>query len=63
MSDKLIRGTIEAWESGQLGATQAHAKRAPAELEAQVDEAMGLKPISICLPRSTIASCKHIADP
>lgn len=62
MSDKLIRGTIEAWESGQLGATQAHAKRAPSELEAQVDEAMGLQAISIRLPRSVIAAYKHLAE-
>lgn len=62
MSNKLIRGTPEAWESGELGASLAHAKRAPSALEAQVDEAMGLQAISIRLPRSVIAAYKHLAD-
>ncbi|SEL13276.1 hypothetical protein SAMN05216359_105316 [Roseateles sp. YR242] len=62
MTNEAIRGTTEAWESGQLGASKAHAKRAPAELEAQIDEALGLQAISIRIPRSTIKAYKDIAE-
>ncbi|MGN6831107.1 hypothetical protein [Paucibacter sp. M5-1] len=64
MSNKaLIRGTSEAWEKGgQLGNDKAHAKRAPAALEAAVEEALGLQAISIRLPRSTIQAYKDMAE-
>lgn len=48
-----IKGTAEAWETRALGNDAAHAKRAPAELEQQIDEALGLQAISIRLPKST----------
>ncbi|MCA6217774.1 hypothetical protein KGA65_14645 [Ideonella sp. B7] len=57
----MIRGTTEAWESGALGLTQANAKAAPAELEAAVDEALGLQAISIRLPKGLIEAYKMLA--
>lgn len=56
-----IEGTVEAWESGKLGRDAAHAKRAPNELEKQVDEALGLQAISIRLHKELIDDFKFIA--
>jgi hypothetical protein len=63
MSSKTtIRGTTDAWESGQLGTDKKHAKQAPAELQAAIDDAIGMQPISIRLPRSTIQAYKELAS-
>jgi predicted DNA binding CopG/RHH family protein len=56
-----IESTVEAWESGKLGRDAAHAKRAPKELEQQVDEALGLQAISIRLNKELIEDFKFIA--
>lgn len=56
-----IDGTVEAWESGTLGRDAAHAKRAPKELEQQVDDALGLQAISIRLSKELIDDFKFIA--
>lgn len=56
-----IQGTVEAWESGQLGADKKHAKRAPAELEQAVDDAIAMQAISIRLPRGMIEVYKDLA--
>lgn len=56
-----IEGTAEAWESGALGRDPAHAKRAPRELEQQVDDALGLQAISIRLSKELIEDFKFIA--
>lgn len=56
-----IESTVEAWESGKLGRDAAHAKRAPKELEQQVDEALGLQAISIRLHKELIDDFKFIA--
>lgn len=56
-----IEDTVEAWESGALGRDVAHAKRAPKELEQQVDDALGLQAISIRLNKELIEKFKLIA--
>jgi predicted DNA binding CopG/RHH family protein len=56
-----IEGTAEAWESGALGRDAAHAKRAPKELEQQVDDALGMQAISIRLHKELIEDFKFIA--
>lgn len=38
-----IESTDEAWESGELGASEEHAKPAPQELEAEIDASLGVK--------------------
>ncbi|MEX0963361.1 MAG: hypothetical protein WDZ52_04870 [Pseudohongiellaceae bacterium] len=60
-SDK-IEGTVEAWESGKLGNDEEHAKLAPIEAQKALDNATGLKPVSIRLPVSLIEELKVIAD-
>jgi len=57
-----IEGTIENWESGVLGQDPAHAKRAPKELEQQIDDAQGLQAISIRLKKELIEDFKFIAS-
>lgn len=44
-------GTDEAWDSGALGASEAHAELAPAGLDEQIDASLGLQAISIRLPK------------
>ncbi|PZQ75598.1 MAG: hypothetical protein DI563_09170 [Variovorax paradoxus] len=57
-----IAGTDEAWDSRQLGASQAHAKVAGAEHLAALDGAIGLQSISIRLPKELIEAYKLIAS-
>jgi hypothetical protein len=49
------------WESGELGLSAEHAVVAPATLEREVDDALGLQLISIRLPRRLIDDLKLIA--
>eukprot|EP01133_Synstelium_polycarpum_P020827 gene20827-25015_t len=56
-----IEGSVENWESGALGRDRVHAKRAPKELEQQMDEAQGLQAISIRLKKELIEDFKFIA--
>jgi len=51
----------EAWETGKLGRDIAHARRAPAELEAEVERALAMKLVSIRLPIPMIDALKAIA--
>lgn len=63
MSSKAtIPGTVEAWESGQLGTDKKHAKKAPAELEQAIEEAIAMQAISIRLPRSIVKVYKDLAS-
>jgi predicted DNA binding CopG/RHH family protein len=52
----------EEWEEGRLGADINFAKKAPAELEKQVEDALGLKLISIRLPSNLIDAFKLLAE-
>ena len=59
---KKINGNIEAWENRELGASEAHVRKASPETEAAIEDALGLKAISIRLPRSTIDTYKALAQ-
>lgn len=56
-----IEGTIENWESGQLGLDKNHAKPADPDMQAKVDAALGLQAISIRLPSDLIDTFKRLA--
>lgn len=56
-----IPGTAEAWEDGTLGKSDAHVRKTPQEMAAQIDEALGLQAISIRLPKATIEVYKNLA--
>jgi hypothetical protein len=56
-----IDSTDEAWDSGALGASEAHAELAPAGLDEQIDASLGLQAISIRLPKQLIEAYKLIA--
>lgn len=58
---KKITGTPEAWDERQLGAEEQYAVAAGTEHDVVVDEALGLKLISIRLPESLIEDFKNIA--
>ncbi|MDP2064617.1 MAG: hypothetical protein Q8K38_01425 [Burkholderiaceae bacterium] len=57
-----IPGTVDAWENGALGMSEAHVKQAPADMEQQIDDALGLQAISIRLPKATIQVYKNLAE-
>ncbi len=63
MKVKKILGTLEAWENRELGADEQFAVPAPSsvELDAQIDEALALRMISIRLPETLIEDFKNIA--
>lgn len=54
----------ETWESGPLGHDESHVATLPAspELDAEIDEAVGLQAISIRLEKSLIEDFKLIAS-
>jgi len=58
---KKIASTPEAWDERQLGADEQFAAVAGAEHEVAVDEALGLKLISIRLPETLIEDFRNIA--
>lgn len=58
---KKINGTPEAWDERQLGADEQYAVAASPAHDIAVDDALGLKLISIRLPESLIDDFKNIA--
>lgn len=63
MAKNTIEQTEEcAFEKGELGLSKEHAERMPAAHDLAVDEALGLKLISIRLPESLIQDLKFIAN-
>lgn len=56
-----IEGTEDAWESGLLGADEAHAKVAP-DQEDEIDAALELQPISIRLQKGLLDNLKALAQ-
>ena len=62
MAEKSIPGTVEAWEAGELGTSEAHVRRASPETKQSIDEALGLQAISIRLPKTTIQAYKDLAE-
>ncbi|MDR7342284.1 putative DNA binding CopG/RHH family protein [Pantoea alhagi] len=61
---KSITTTDEAWETGELGRSEAHVKVSDitAEFEFDINEALELQPISIRLNKSLIEDLKMIAE-
>lgn len=57
-----IKGTAEAWETGALGRSDAHARVTSRETVNAIDEALGLQAISIRLPKTTIDAYKNLAE-
>ena len=56
-----IKNTDEAWDSRQLGASDAHAAVASSEHLTALHDAMGMQMISIRLPKEMIEAYKLIA--
>lgn len=56
-----IKGTVDAWDNGDLGRSMDHAVRAPAHYAQQIDEAMGMQMISIRLQKELVEEFKLIA--
>ena len=61
MSTK-IEGTCEAWEDGSLGRETGHAVKISKEKENEIEEALGMKMISIRLPADLIRAFKDISE-
>jgi hypothetical protein len=57
-----ITGTDEDWESRRLGADENHVCRVDDELRDKVNNATGMRPISIRLDNALIEAFKIIAD-
>src|ERR1035437_9687236 len=55
-------GTVEAWESGELGESLDSAKVTSVKRTAEIQEAAGMQMISIRLPKSVIEDFKAIAQ-
>jgi len=55
-------GTVEAWESGELGESLDSAKVVSAKRTEEIQEAAGMQMISIRLPKSVIEDFKVIAQ-
>lgn len=58
--EKII-GTAEAWESGQLGRDEAHARKVSRDRSMMIDASLGLKSISIRLQEELIDDLKALA--
>lgn len=58
---KKITSTPEAWDERLLGADEQFVAPAEADADSAVDDALGLKLISIRLPNSLIEDFKNIA--
>lgn len=61
MKHEKIQGTDEAWESGELGTSPAHARPADQNLEAAIEASLGMQSITIRLPKQLIDAYKMIA--
>ena len=51
----------EKWENRDLGASAEHAKPAPKEVSEQIDDSLGLVPLSMRLQKSLIDDLKELA--
>lgn len=57
-----IDATDEAWESGELGRSEAHVRVSTTVNENEINDALELHPISIRLNKSLIEDLKMIAE-
>lgn len=60
-ADKKIKGTSEAWESGELGRDEKYVRRSTADVELQIEDTLDLQMISLRLQRELIKELKFIA--
>lgn len=60
-SDQKYEGTVEEWDSGVLGSSEAHVVVAASQDKA-LDEALGLHPISIRIQQSLLDDLKALAQ-
>ena len=58
----LIASTDDAWDSRELGCSEAHVKVSDDQLDMEINDALELHPISIRLNKSLIEDLKMIAD-
>ncbi|MEO9204912.1 MAG: hypothetical protein ABI296_04250 [Gammaproteobacteria bacterium] len=61
MNDSHKKHPEDAWENGELGATETFVRRASSEREKALDEKLELQIISIRLQRSLIDDLKDLA--
>lgn len=52
---------MDAWDTGELGRSEEHARVAPPAICKEVDDSLGLQLVSIRLQKSLIANLKMIA--
>lgn len=57
-----IKGTTQNWDAGKLGRDEEFAVEATLEEELSLSRALGLKPISIRMPKELISTLKMIAS-
>lgn len=58
---KKIKGTEEAWDSGELGRSEAHVARVTLD-DLSLSEALELKSISIRMPHGLLEDLKLVAE-
>lgn len=58
---KKIRGTVEAWESGELGMNPTTQAPVNSQQEKEMDDALGLIPVSIRLQKTLVEELKVMA--
>jgi predicted DNA binding CopG/RHH family protein len=61
MSEEELNNESDAWDRGDLGRSVEYAKPSSKEFDAEIDEALGLQPITIRLQRPLIAELKAMA--
>lgn len=59
---KKIRGTVEAWENGDLGLDEKYAKVSDLQMIDEVSKSLGLKSISLRMQPDLLEELKMIAD-
>ena len=59
---KKIKGSIEAWEAGELGLSDSHVQTTSEDHAAQIDDAIQMQAISIRLQTTLIEDFKMLAE-
>jgi predicted DNA binding CopG/RHH family protein len=58
---KKIHDDSEDWESGKLGQSEEFAAPAPAQIQAAIDDDLGLQPITLRLQKTLVEDLKVMA--
>lgn len=61
MSKGKVKGTTEAWENGELGQDEQHAKLSDLKME-DLDDALALQMISIRIQKELLEDLKTLAE-